>query len=234
MTEEELRGLMALDALGVLGEPERRELDAASAQDPQLQAALEELRAVVAYLPERGGAAMEVPEGLEDRIVAAVAADLGQGVAAPAPVAAATGGRRRWAPALLAAAMGLLGAAAFAFVVISGLPPGPVAPVEGPGSPGLGVPELVVFEGDAEVDDGSVIAHTWGTEVVMAGLTGLAVGETYQVVVRTAEGEVIAGTLLGSEVPVNCRMNAAVLREQASAIEVRAPDGTTVVAATLT
>ncbi|MBE1513909.1 hypothetical protein [Nesterenkonia halotolerans] len=113
------------------------------------------------------------------------------------------------------------------------------------GTPGeLGVQEPVSFTepdlagGDAESDpevavEGALVAHTWGTETVLE-ITGLPVGSSYSVVLVGEDGEEIeSGSFLGSELPVECRMNGAVLREDVDRLEIRAEDGTALTAAEL-
>lgn len=74
--------------------------------------------------------------------------------------------------------------------------------------------------------EGSLIAHTWGTEANLL-IEGLEDGRTYQVTFTKADGaEVPAGTFIGTEAqPVDCELNAAVLRENATQLEVRTMDG---------
>jgi len=100
------------------------------------------------------------------------------------------------------------------------------AVVEGP--PGtLGAVEHLDFTGvPAGVDlDADLVAHTWGTETVLV-VDGLPVGDAFSVVVVDDRGqEFSSGAFLGSEVPVDCRLNAAVLREHVAAVEVRGADG---------
>jgi hypothetical protein len=103
-----------------------------------------------------------------------------------------------------------------------------------PAPPTAGPPtEAIAFTGDAEVTTSSLINHTWGTELLI-DLTGLAAGTTYQVVYETAEGDVTAGSLLAvAGVVMRCRFNAATLRTEVAAIELRPPDGATVLRAQL-
>lgn len=113
------------------------------------------------------------------------------------------------------------------------------------GAPGeLGVQEPVSFtdpdlagedaESGAEVTvDGALVAHTWGTETVLE-LTGLPVGGSYSVVLVGEDGqEIESGSFLGSERPVECRMNGALLREDVDRLEIRAEDGTPLTSAEL-
>lgn len=77
--------------------------------------------------------------------------------------------------------------------------------------------------------DADLVAHTWGTEAVIEA-TGLEVGSTYTVVITGLDGqEYSAGEMIGSEVPIFCRLNAAVLREDVASIEIRDARGGLVV-----
>lgn len=60
-----------------------------------------------------------------------------------------------------------------------------------------------------------------GTEAVIDA-EGLTVGATYRVVFIGGDGtEFPAGEMLGSEVAIHCRLNAAVLREDTVRVEIR-------------
>ncbi|KUG59088.1 hypothetical protein [Nesterenkonia jeotgali] len=104
------------------------------------------------------------------------------------------------------------------------------------GPPGeLGSQEPVSFTDPSAgvVVDGSLIAHTWGTETVLL-IDGLPVGEAFTVVLIGEDGqEIESGSFLGSEVPVDCRMNGAVLREDVQRLEIRDETGGEVTAAAL-
>ncbi|PPF33369.1 hypothetical protein [Pseudoclavibacter sp. AY1H1] len=140
--------------------------------------------------------------------------------------------RRRFGGALLAgvAAVGLLvGVVGGFFLPRPETPP----PVGDPGT--LGAVEPVDFQGEpAGVEiDGSVVAHTWGTETLLT-VTGLPSGEFYSVVVVDATGDDVgSGTFLGSEVEINCAVNAAALREEVTSVEIRGESGDVVAAAAL-
>jgi hypothetical protein len=91
----------------------------------------------------------------------------------------------------------------------------------------LGAVEHVDFVGQpAGVDlDGDLVAHTWGTETVLS-VDGLPTGSAFTVVVVDGDGrEYESGAFLGSEVRVDCRLNAAVLRSDVASVEIRAADG---------
>lgn len=126
----------------------------------------------------------------------------------------------------------LLAAAAAALLVIGGVGGAALsnlqqAPPTGP--PGtLGAVEDVQLQGSptGTTIDATLIAHTWGTETVLA-IDGLPVGESYEVVlVRTDGTELDSGTFLGAAQTVTCRMNAAVLRGEVAALQIRSTAGT--------
>lgn len=126
----------------------------------------------------------------------------------------------------------LLAAAAAALLVIGGVGGAALsnlqqAPPTGP--PGtLGAVEDVQLQGSptGTTIDAALIAHTWGTETVLA-IDGLPVGESYEVVlVRTDGTELDSGTFLGAAQTVTCRMNAAVLRGEVAALQIRSTAGT--------
>ncbi|MBS3179915.1 MULTISPECIES: hypothetical protein [unclassified Pseudoclavibacter] len=106
-------------------------------------------------------------------------------------------------------------------------------PVGDPGT--LGAVEPVDFQGEpvgVEID-GSVVAHTWGTETLLT-VNGLPSGEFYSVVVVDAAGEDVgSGTFLGSEVEIICAVNAAALREEVTSVEIREESGDVVASAAL-
>lgn len=91
------------------------------------------------------------------------------------------------------------------------------------GPPGLGETEPIAFSGAPEgvSADAAVVAHTWGTEVVLE-VEGLRSGEIYTVVLEREDGgPVEAGSFIGTEDgPVECRLNGAVLRQDARAVSV--------------
>lgn len=79
-----------------------------------------------------------------------------------------------------------------------------------------------------EVGDGGVTAsaslinHTWGTEYVLTA-DGLTAGRKYRVFFDTADGERLsAGSFIGVEKGLVCRMTASVLRKDLRRIEVLA------------
>lgn len=75
---------------------------------------------------------------------------------------------------------------------------------------------------------GDLVAHTWGTETVLE-IAGLPAGERYAVVLVARDGDVYqSGTFLGSEVTIDCRMNAALLRPDVADVEIRDDEGVVV------
>lgn len=96
--------------------------------------------------------------------------------------------------------------------------------------------EPVAFsEAPAGVEaEASLIDHTWGTETVLVA-SGLEDGETYRLTLRDEDGEAVpSGAFIGTgERPLECRMNAALLREDATGLEVRTAEGELVLEADL-
>ncbi|MDT9591787.1 hypothetical protein RDV89_01815 [Nocardioides zeae] len=225
--------LVAAAATGDLDAAERAELDALCAADPALAAEVAELT----LLSDRVG-------DLDPWLVPTPAEPAAE--PAVAPVAS----RPRRAPLLAAAAALVVGAGlgAVATGVLSDGDPagGPGdAPAAAPtGPPGtLGAHEPVRFEGEsspgADDPDGAtdvdavLVAHTWGTEAVL-DVEGLEAGATYEVSFVASDGErYSAGAFLGSEVPIHCSLNAAVLREDVRELVIEAPDGAVVRTAAL-
>ncbi len=126
----------------------------------------------------------------------------------------------RWSAFAAAAAALLIAIGSFALVPkIAGPPMEPVAFSEAP----AGV--------EAEA---SLIDHTWGTETILV-VSGLEDGKTYELALRNEAGEAVpSGTFIGTgDRPVECRMNAALLREDATGLEVRTADGDLVLEADL-
>ena len=132
--------------------------------------------------------------------------------------------RRRWfgRSALAAAAAALFVAIGF-FVLPQILAPEvPLEPVAfSEVAPGV----------EAEAD---LIAHTWGTETKLVA-SGLEDGQTYRVMLRGEDGaRVPSGAFIGTgNEPVECNLNAALLREDATRLVVRTADGELVLSADL-
>ena len=145
----------------------------------------------------------------------------------PAPIVLPR--RRPWLMALAAVACVGIGAGG----VLLSLPTPPGAPTGPPGT--LGAIEQINFNGEPSgVDiDGSLVAHTWGTETLLR-VTGLVPNDAYGVVLVTADGELLdSGSFLGSTVPIDCAMNAAVMREDVTSVEILDAAGTVVASAAL-
>ncbi|MFE1644417.1 anti-sigma factor [Microbacterium sp. P01] len=124
---------------------------------------------------------------------------------------------RRWLVPMLSAACLAIG-----LVVGLAIPPLVDAPPSGgPGTLGA-IEEIDVRSEAAGAQiDAALVAHTWGTEAVVDA-SGLDVGATYSVVLIGSDGaEFSAGEMLGSAVPIHCRLNAAVLRAETVRLEIR-------------
>ncbi|MET0162886.1 MAG: hypothetical protein ABW204_09555 [Microbacteriaceae bacterium] len=247
--------LIAAALSGELTPEEGAELDALRVADPSVDAEFAELSALVGGLPaverwddvapsaalaariaaiDADGADAPAPAPADDlapvpesAAAPGLAAEPDDRADAPhppaAPVTPIRSSRRGLRPLLL-----LVGAAACVAVGLGGgaLLTAPRGAVEGP--PGtLGAIEEVDFAGaPASVDiDGALVAHTWGTETVLT-VDGLARGAAFTVVVVGEDGaEYESGTFLGSAVPIDCRLNAAVLREDVAAVAIRSLEG---------
>ncbi|WP_423922777.1 hypothetical protein ACPEEZ_03415 [Frigoribacterium sp. 2-23] len=256
-TDDRRAELMAAWLADDLSANEADELEAMRRVDPTIDAEL----ASFGDVTDRLGAvatwhADEPGEELRRRVEAIAADDVGPGTGADAGAASAgsrgleearvvasprrassrpsrlgrgPGARRPWLLAVGAAACVALGLGAG---VLLATPRDTV--VAGP--PGtLGATEHVDFSGaPSGVDvDGDVVAHTWGTETVLT-VDGLAAGDEFSVVVVTDSGqEFSSGTFLGADTIVDCRLNAAVLREEVVKVEVRDAAGTDIAVAEL-
>lgn len=213
--------LIAAAASSDLSPGEAAELDALRLADSSIDVEIAELRAAIRALDGLHWDDSAPGAGLRDRVVAIDTAP----VVTLAP-------RRRWIIGLGAAACILAG-------VGLGLGAGALAPSGAgpqPGAPGaLGALEHVEFEGqssDVSID-GSLVAHTWGTETILE-IDGLAAGDSYSVVLIGPGGESFdSGSFLGSSVTIDCRMNAAVERPDVDSVEIRDASGTVVAAAEL-
>lgn len=82
--------------------------------------------------------------------------------------------------------------------------------------------------------EANLIDHTWGTETILV-VSGLEDGETYELALRNENGtSVPSGAFIGTgDQPLECRMNAALLREDATGLEVRTTEGDLVIEADL-
>lgn len=227
------RELLGAYVLGHLEDEEERALETHLQRCASCRAEAEDLGEVVAVLSahpdahpgfgptphttrtdEETGEHSPLPEPspeLEDRVVATATG----GRAGPG-----TGARRRWlsAPSLAAASVAVI-------VLVTGAIWAFPSETE---NPGLGDVEPISFTTEPEgvSADGEVIAHTWGTEVILE-MEGLEEGEKYTVEVGRKDGDLVsAGTLIGdSDIPVECSLNGAVLRENADEVSVRDSGG---------
>jgi hypothetical protein len=208
------RELLGAYVLGQLEGAETVELERHLGECASCQAEVAELRALASVLPAadpsrptQQSAGWDPSPELEDRVVDAVLAERG-----------ARSSRRPFG-VWERFAVGLAAAAAIVAAVI-GLTAVLTAP-QGP--PGLGEVEPIAFsEAPKNVStEAAVVAHTWGTEIRLK-VEGLKAGEIYTVRLERDTGELVsAGTFVAIEdKPVECRLNGAVLRQDARAISV--------------
>lgn len=100
----------------------------------------------------------------------------------------------------------------------------PDVPVGDPGELGALEPLAMSAPGGAQVEAG-LIAHTWGTETVLV-VEGTDPGGEYSLVLVTSDGRAVgSGGFLGTAAPLDCEMNAAVLREDVRQVRILGPDG---------
>jgi hypothetical protein len=222
--------LIAAALAGDLSPDETAEFDAMRADDPSIDAELADLDVVAARLDAAAPAPWQSAEpsaALRARIDALGVSEDARGMSEPVPLRA--GRRRRWP--LVAAAAACL---AVGLAVGATLPGFLDAPPSGP--PGtLGAIEAIDLDGepDGTTIDADLVAHTWGTEAVLDA-SGLEIGAVYSIVMIATDGtEHSAGAMLGSDVPIHCRVNAAVLREDVVAIEIRDADSIPIAVADL-
>lgn len=215
---------------GELTPQEQAELDELSRRDLSVSEELAELQDVVGRVEvaDLDWTDAAPSDDLADR-VAAIAEPSGAidrtGTPEPVDVAITRPSWRARAGRVLVAAClvgaGVLGTLGYQETV-QGPPDGP------PGT--LGAVEEISFTGEpggSEVE-GALVAHTWGTETVLE-VDGLETGETYEVILVTRSGEELSsGTFIGAEATVDCRMNAAVMREDVTQVRIVSSDGTSV------
>ncbi|PPG38972.1 hypothetical protein [Rathayibacter sp. AY2B5] len=216
--------LLAAALAGDLSAEETREFESLRAADPSIDPELASFGAVV----DRVGAlgrweeAEPSPE-LRSRIAALAGERPERGESLRAS--------RRRAVLAVAAAAALLVVGGVAGAALRSAEERPVA-----GPPGtLGAVEAIAFDERTEgvTLDGSLVAHTWGTETILRG-TGFALGESYDLVLVTGSGERLpSGSFLGSSAELDCEMNAAVLRESVAAVEITDAGGALVASAAL-
>ena len=212
---------------------ELRELEQLAAADPGVRGEIDVMRELLARVDRVGGwTDLEPSARLTDSITSlGVEPPAGRRRAAPVTH---VGPRRpaRWRTVAAAAALVAVGAGG-AIGAQQLLGDSGDTVVAGP--PGtLGASEPVTFEsGSAGQVDGSVMAHTWGTEADLV-ITGLEPGATYDVVFVAADGSTVdAGSFLGSEVEITCELNAAIMRDAVAEVRILTRDGSTVSSADL-
>ncbi|PPH07295.1 hypothetical protein C5C71_14845 [Rathayibacter sp. AY1C1] len=226
--------LLAAALAGDLSAEETREFESLRAADPSIDPELASFGAVV----DRVGAlgrweeAEPSPE-LRSRIAALAGErpERGESLRASRRRAPRRRASRLRAVLAVAAAAALLVAGGVAGAALRSAEERPVA-----GPPGtLGAVEAIAFDERTEgvTLDGSLVAHTWGTETILRG-TGFALGESYDLVLVTGSGERLpSGSFLGSSAELDCEMNAAVLRESVAAVEITDAGGALVASAAL-
>jgi hypothetical protein len=229
-TPERLEVLLAAAATDALGPEEARELDAVLAGRPDLRAELEALRGVRDRVDRWAGTAarwedVDPSPDLDDAV-----ARLGASSStSEAGSGGATVSRPRLRPALLAAAVALVAVGSLGTLGVQQLVRD--QPVEGPPGTLGAVEPLSPVDGDSALParvEASFVAHTWGTEAVL-DVGGTRPGALYEVFVLDESGRAVpAGAFLGSSVPVRCRMNAAVLREDVVGLRITDATGATV------
>lgn len=198
VTHEPWAGMAALSAAGMLPAGEADEFAAHLQNCRHCQTELAQLRAVAGALHEVpiGDEMSDPPSTLQERVVWAVRGER-----------RSKQRRHRLASGIAAAA------AAIAFIGVGMAIPGPSGPPQ---------EVLAVATSSTAVDaQASLVAHTWGTEVKLV-MTGLDAGAEYSVTFIDRDGQrVPAGTFIGvNDRPVVCDMNAAVLRPDATRLEV--------------
>ena len=210
------RELLGSYVLGRLGDAEAAELERHLDRCEACRTEETELRAVTSLMPAPD-ADWSPPPDLEDRVVAAVLPEQGS-EGTPHGDRGRYGVQNRFVLGLAVAAAVLVAAVGLAVFLTTGQ--------EGP--PGLGEAEPIAFsEAPAGVStDAAIVAHTWGTEVNLE-VEGLNPGEVYTVLIERDDGKsVSAGTFVAVETqPVECQLNGAVLRQDASAVSVKDAQG---------
>lgn len=208
------RELLGAHLFGQLEPEEEAELRRHLENCPQCRAEEADLRAVADLLDEDAEylSAEEPPPHLKEKVIEEVFGD------------GARGSPRMSLPILATAAavvVVLIGAASL-FIGFS----------DSGGPPGLGDEEPISFDSASEgvrVAEAAVVAHTWGTEVLME-VEGLGDGEVYNVEIEREDGTAArGGTLIGvGENEIDCALNAAVLRHNAESITITDSSGAVV------
>lgn len=228
--DERIEELIAAAVAGELTPGENDEFARLRAEHPWIDDELRSLRSIGdrVHAADVEWTDAAATEALRARIVG-IPIPSDRPSASAAPVVERIPARRRWMTPVLAAACLVVGVAIGIGTpaLLTTTPTGP------PGTLGAVEPLDVRDESVGLRVDAELVAHTWGTEAVL-DVTGLAVGETYSVVFIGADGtEFSAGEMLGSTVEIHCRLNAAVLREDAVRLEIRNEDATPVALAEL-
>lgn len=209
--------LVAAAATGHLDDAERAELEQLAVDDPGVLDEVAALRGVADRIAGLDGWDAATPSAALDEQVAAIG--LGDG-GRPASRRVA-----RWV--LAAAAVVLVAVGSVSTVVVQswrddGPPSGP------PGTLGAVEPVRVATD-DTEFSSvevsASLVAHTWGTEAVLA-VDGAPRGQEFTVWMVDRDGEATsAGAFLGSTVEIHCRLNAAVMREDVRQLRIADASG---------
>lgn len=225
---EHTEQLIAAALAGDLTAEERAELDSLRAQDPSIDETLEEFGQMLPALNTAGREWKESqpPVHLDSSIALIPYDDAGHTDSEPAKPHLS----RRPAWLALAAAGGLILGTGGTLVTQGILD----APPDGP--PGTyGAVEDITFTGESEgvSVEGDLIAHTWGTETVLE-IDGVEPGQSFAVVLIAEDGEEFAsGTFIGSEILIECRMNAAVMRDEVERVEITTAEGDLIASADL-
>ncbi|MFP7760730.1 hypothetical protein [Marisediminicola sp. LYQ134] len=237
MTHDDERARLVSAAIaGELTADDERALETLRAADPGVDAEIVRLAEAATRVRALGGWIEHEPSvALGDRITAAVRADGVTPLSAVPPLTAET--LRRRVPGSLRRRVVLVAAAAACIALGAGSALATQAVIDAPptGGPGtLGAIETVDFVGEPSgvQVEGSVVAHTWGTETVLE-IDGLETDRYAVVLVATDGTESESGTFLGSTALIECSMNAAVLRESVELVEIRDASGETVATAEL-
>lgn len=250
MTEEPLSSrdrLIAAALAGGLTTEEQREFDRACSTDPQFLSEYLSLRDISERLAQADLVwdDRELPSGLADRVFAATSGDPHENELPT--LSSAREARRRPTPvptsdappARRGSRTALLGLAAAGLLLVGGLGGSAISavldtPPDGPAG-ALGAVEEVTFPSipDGTSFDAALVAHTWGTETVLE-VDGLAEGDIFEVILVSEDGvELTSGTFFGAEQTVICRMNAALMREDVSQLQIRDETGAVVVSSSV-
>jgi hypothetical protein len=217
--------LIAAAATWDLTAAEATELERLTVADPSVRDEVLELRATIARTTGAldGWDDSALPAGLRDRVLA---------IESPAAPVTPLRPRRTLLVGLAAACL-VVGAGVGA--AVSGLVD-PSPQPQATGAPGvLGALEHIDFTGEpgGVAIDGSLVAHTWGTETVLE-IAGLPAGDSYSVVLVGSDGvRFDSGSFVGSAVTIDCRMNAAVLRPEVASVAIEDVAGHVVATAAL-